>query len=611
MSRRTANLQRIPWIGGVNSATDSGIIPDTDLTIADNVVFSSTGARVKRQGHSYYDSLSELPAVTHRASSGTTRTLTFASKVSEALIDRIVAGELLNISGASGVETTSYAAIGIEVDTAVLDSFTITYTGVGSLTEGTTATSTMSVQRAAPVIRLKDYWRFTGSAQAQLLMAVTSEPKVWKYDSAGRRKEIPLDSGATARIAPTQYADMLVFNERLIVAQGGLGNTPLKYRPEDDGGELTDLGGNAPDFSVMASHLNRIWTNDKANRDRLHYSASGNHEAWQGLEDSGALDIRPGDGDPVGIIGVKVFKGRVFVFKKNKMYQIVGDSPENFQVLDVSEGLGGEAHMAWAAIDQDDALYLSSKGAHSIATTDKYGDFESAYLSAKIQPTYNDFERSQLPYAQAAYIPTINSVAFAVSESDTNILDTIWLYNVQVKEWYRWPLMDAQALETVLFSSIPTLFYGTSDGRIVRTQNGTYTDFDAAGIKYRIKSGTIYPDGSPHTVKGFKRITLFFRPVGSYSFVCRVKIDNYSEQVLVFSQQDTSSDLLDINFILGSSLLGASSQFAPNTLPIDGYGRGMTLEIEQTGNGEQIAIYGFDIEFEGADISQEVVTDED
>lgn len=599
----------IPWTGGINTSTDSGIIPNSDLVIADNVLFSSTGARVKRENHTYWDALSDVPTVTHRASTGTTRTLTFDQKVSETTIDRIVAGEglIITTANSSGDEVTYYASTGIAVDSIAFDGYTISYTGVGSFEETTTATTTLTVTRQYPIVRVHDYWHFTGSGNAQEVIAVTAQPKIFKYDTSGRRKEVEKDSGATVRVGSAELVDSTVFNEALIVAQSRLGNTPIRYKPEDDSGKWTDLAGSPPDFSIMAKHLNRIWTNDKNNPDRIHYCSTGNAEEWQGIGDSGAIDVRPGDGDPRGVVGIRVFKGQIFISKSGKEYRIVGDSPENFQVLDVSQGIGSVAHLASAAVDQDDVLYLSPKGAHSTATTANYGDFQASYLSAKIQPTYTqEFERLRLNYAQAVYSPTINSVAFSVSENSTSLQDTIWLYNTQVKEWYRWPNISAQSLGLVLFEGTPTIFVGTADGRLIATQQGEYSDFGSEPIKYRIKTGTIYPDGSPSTVKAFKRLTLFYRPVGTYNFTCKVKIDSHTEQVLVFSQTDLASDRLDIDFILGQSFLGTSSQFAPNTQPIDGIGRGITIEIEQAGTNEQIAIYGFEIEFEGADLAQEV-----
>jgi len=611
MARRTQVFQLLPWSGGINTSVDSGVIPAGDLVTADNVIYSNNGIKQKREGFTDYDALSDIPAITHRSSSGTTRTLVFASAVTSSTIDALVAGEGITVAGASGTETTSYAITAgtvATIGTTTVTNDTITYTASGSLTEGSTATSTMTIVRAYPIVHIKDYWRYNGSQMAQLVIAVTSQPKVFRYDSSGRRKEIALAAGADARSGTALRVNSVVFNNYLVIAQERVGNEPLKYNTEADSGELTDLSATAPDFSLCATYLSRIWTNDKTNRDRLHYSATGSLSSWSGADDSGALDIRPGDGDPEGITAIFPFKGRLFVAKKNKLYQVVGNSPETFQVLDVSEGLGIEAHGAVAAVDQDDVLYVSSKGVHSVATTSNYGDFQASFLSNEIQPTFNDWEQPRLKYTQATYIPILNAVAFSVASESTTAQDAVWLYFVNVKKWARWPDISCQALGTVLLDSKSTLFIGTATGKLIRTQNGTYTDYTATGIIYRLVTGSIYPDNSPITVKMFKNLTIFFRPRGDFNFAVRAKIDNHSEQAFAFSAS-LQSDELDVDFILGQSTLGGVAQFAPFTANMDGMGRGIVLTMEQTGQEEQVDVYGFSITYESADIAQETSID--
>lgn len=691
MANRIRPFRQLPWNGGVNTAVDSGLIPSNDLTIAENVKFASNSARVKREGHEYWDSTSDIPAVSSATSSGSVRTIVFASTLTPASIQKLVPGELIAVTSSDAKYSETSVAV------ASLNGDTITYIATSG-SHGSAASGTVTITRASPIALIKDYWRFTGSANAQTIVATTTQPLLFKYDSSARRTEILPNLTASAQtvthrssssttrslqfnttitgIAANDYvrvtststseayyvdtvvqvaslsttsaandtlnytaADSLtesstatstitvskltsvtpftaaatkqwatVFNETLILSFSTIGNTPKKYNSNTDADYL-DLGGTPPDFSISAVHLNRLWTNDKENPDRLHYSATGNAEKWEGADDSGYLEIRPGDGDPGGIQGIYVFKGRVFVGKRNKMYQVIGDSPENFQVLDVSSGLGAEAHAAGVAVDQEDFLYVSSRGVHSLSTTDAYSDFKGTYISAKIQPTFEDFIKARLPFTQATYVPTLSSVAFAVSEVSGTEADTLWFYSTDRKEWFSWPEVDAQAVATILYSNDPTLFYGTSDGRLVRTEIGTYTDFSTEGIRYRIKSGTIYPDNDPFTIKAFKYITLYFRPVGTYTATVKVKIDNYSTQAGAFSQS-SSGDLLGSTFILGSSVLGATSQFAPYTMYIDGYGRGCTIEVEQTGTEQQLAIYGYEIGYEVAEMSQETLTGE-
>lgn len=608
MPRRTQLFSQIPWTGGVNTSLDAGIIPSNDLTVADNVLFSSSGSRLKREGWSYYDTASDIPAVISRSSSGTTRTLVFAASLLTTDIDKLIVGEGIKVSSSASAEDAyeTNGALVTAISTTNVADDTITYTALTTLTESATATTTMSVTRQYAIVRLVNYWRDDASNEAkQILVAVTEQPLTFRYDADGQRKHIPLDAGATARTGSAERVNAVIFNNRLISGYTRLGNTPTMYRPED-GDFLEDLP-NAPDFSVAATHLNRIWTNDKTNKDRLHYSGSGNHEAWNGVDDSGALDIRPGDGDPEGITAIFPYKGQIFVAKRTKMYRVVGDTPENFQVLDVSNGLGVAGQGSIAAVDNDDVFYTSTKGVHTVATTANYGDFLSSFLSAKIQPTFNQFNAGLLRECQAVYNPSINSVAFSFGSSVAEYPNEIQLYNTVTKEWYRWPVeAGATALVNYDIGDKPYIFIGTAAGKIIRTQNGTYADFTNEAISYRIKTGSIYVDNNPMSIKMFKRFNLYFRPTGAYSFTVTLKVDGFEEQVIGFSQTG-EGDELNETFILGSSLLGFTDTFAPQALPMDGIGRGVTIEIEHTGVEEQVEIHGFTIEYEVADISQETI----
>jgi len=150
------------------------------------------------------------------------------------------------------------------------------------------------------------------------------------------------------------------------------------------------------------------------------------------------------------------------------------------------------------------------------------------------------------------------------------------------------------------------LLFGDYNGRINKCQIGEYSDYETDSIIYRIKTGTIYVDNNPVSVKAFKRIGFLFKPKGQYTFTVKAKIDNAQPQSLAFTQS-VSGAQLGVDFILGTSVLAFDSNLAPYMLPIDGYGRGITITIEQTGLDEQVEIYGMIIEYELADMAQETV----
>lgn len=702
---------------------DSGIIPDSDLVVADNIIFSTSGSRKKREGFTYLDT--SIPAPQLRSSSGTTRTLkwttasiqvavgttnnivvdgeklsfdssqssgnepsyeatgvavTLANQAEVSTVTTVAdsAGSLNNkyfylsaaenatlyyvwinvnsagsdpaISGRTGVQvavatgasantvasaiqvavdaladftasvvanavTITNAATGIATDLTDAGStgftlavttqggHTLVYTATGSLNESSTATTTLSLTKSSDILNLIDYWRLDGSSvKQQLIMAATDQFKLFRYSSAGARQEVTGTGGpasATTRILSK------VLNDKCIFSFNAVADKAIKYDP-DSASTYAALGGTPPDFFVMESYLGRLWTNDKTAPDRLHYSSTGNPEEWNGAGDSGAIDIAIGDGDSVGISAIFVYKNLLYVAKRDLLFRITGNTPETFKIEDVSKGLGIESPAGVCYVDDTDVLFPSVRGIHAASASVAYGDVESTFLSKKIQPTYEGIASGRLKFIQSVYVPELNSAAFTVSEG-ASTQNALYFYNVIEEEWYRWPNISCTAIAVRRNSDQKQLIIGTDASRILTTQNGTFVDYTTTGITYRIKSGAIYPGGNPQTWKGFKRLSLFFKPLGRTNFTCTVKIDNQAEQSFNFVSS-SGTHLLGSTFILGTSLLGTSDAFAPFSMDLTGYGRGMTIEINQSGLSEQVEIYGYSIEYEDADIVPEVIS---
>lgn len=714
MARRTKTYTKIPWTGGINTSVDPGMLNDNDVITADNVVFASSGSRLKRQGFEYIDSA--VPTPTHSESSGTTRTLYF--EAGDEIIDttptddyKLVLGEKITVTG-----DDNFVITGAKITSITATS--LTYEVPSSYTQAKTATSLIEVKRSSTYINVLDYWYTDASGnKQQLLLAASDQFKLFKFDSVGRRTEIsgqeqvtsvttvaasslttgdywlinsandvteyyvwynidaaggnPAPTGKTGvevAIASTDTADQvaaatrlaldalndfsasvstnvvtvtnatagtatdasdvnttftiattttgatlpttspsqitsIVFNGRAVFSFDAKGDKTIKYRP-DDSAKYQLLGGSPPDANFMYEYQGRLWANDKSDDSRVHYSSPGNHEEWLGIGDSGALDIAPGDGDARGIVAVFAYKGSLQIQKGSKSHRVLGTTPENYRVELVTKGLGSESHTASVAVDQSDVAFMSSRGFHSMQATDTYGDTESAFLSAKIQPTFNEWNVGRLKYAQGAYLPTINSIAWVISEDGFNEHNAVWLFNTITSEWYRWPNVYAGCVTTRLFNSETKLLFGGRNSRIIQAQRSAFRDFADTPTVFRIKTGTIYPDGNPNTVKAFKKLGFVFRPKGDYQFTVKAKIDNFPAQSLVF-QQTSGGAVLGTDFVLGESILGVDNVLAPFTQQIDGYGRGITLEITQSGTDEQVEIYGFIIEFEDADLEQE------
>ncbi len=607
-------MQRIPWTGGVNSSVDPGVLPANDLVQADNVIFTVSGTRTTREGFDYFDTA--MPAVSKRSSSGTTRTIVFASTIkASGPSDHILCvGEAITVSSVHASYNGNYTVATITTTTVTND--TITYTAVGSLTEASTSSSG-SVARNYTIIGLHDLWYFNSSNnnKEQYKIGVTSTGKFYRYDTNGKRVELTMSgAGATALAIPTlTTADMHTYNNKLIIFLSGIGNTPKYWDPMGGVDEWKDVP-NAPDASMAREHLGRLFANDKTDKDLLHFCTTFDETEWQGVGDSGGIYVGINDGDPVGISAIKPpFKGRLFVDKGQRSFQVQGEDPETFQVISVSNGIGSASHKAAVSVDLDDVFYFSQRGAHSVITTDQFGDFQNKFLSREIQLTFNEWSTSRLPFMQGAYLPNLNSVVWNVAEGGQTSANALWLYNPTIQKeggetgvWFRWPDIDAQSLAAVLEDGAVRLLCGTSDGRLLIGQNGDFTDYGTSGISFRVKTGTLYPDGNLQSVKAFKKITLFYKPRGRFSFTAYFKVDNFAPQAVSFTQT-IQGDILGDDFTPGTSVLGADAALAPYTKDVYGIGRGFSLEIFQSSVGAQVEIYGFAVEYESADIADEVI----
>jgi hypothetical protein len=371
---------------------------------------------------------------------------------------------------------------------------------------------------------------------------------------------------------------------------------------------------NVPAAQFFRQYLGRIWSNDKNNPDNLNYTTTGNQDEWGGIGDSGAIPIAVGDGDPLGINGIfPSFQGGLYVAKLGKLYFIGGNTPESFSVQLVSGGIGVVSHNSIAPVDQDDMIFVSQKGVHSLVGTVNQGDIPEDYLSYPIQKTFNNnWVKSRQPYIWAAYLSNINSVAIAVTDTSdsSTVNNTLWLFNVADQTWYSWNAIPCASLFVANDSDLRRFYLGGTNTRLAKTFNNTNYDIQSNNtqttIPLSLMTGLIYLEKNPLIVNGFKKFTLIYAPSGTHSLNCSIKIDNYSPQLLNFSLNQATG-ILGSNFYLGQSTLGFVSVTAPYTQQLDGYGRAFQLTITQNIQGAAIQLQGFAIEYEPMGPAQETI----
>lgn len=622
MPPRTSLFSQLPWVGGVNTSLDESMIPPNQLTKADNVQFDTRGSKKKREGIKYnWDNVAasnESIYGLHEFWFGTdTKLRRFVSVNTAREIKRYLP------SGSSLViNQTGRPWEGVTDQISML---TFNNRLVLAVNENDNLVKVWDGDDTNPAEDLKNLYgqMILGSGRA----------------SSGTTRTLVLNStfkglvGDFIVVSNAAGANAAFYNgtyEVTSLATTNVTNDTITYEGAASLNEsaTTDatltVDGTAPQASILRDHLGRIWTNDKLNKDRIHYSSPFNHLEWLGFGDSGALDIGVGDGDPEGIVAIfPTFKGDLFVAKKTKLYRIKGYSAETFSIELVSSGIGCVSHNAVALVDQDDLFFISEKGIHSMNAVNSFGDFSSKFASADIQKTFiSSFPKSRLKYAKAAYNPEINSVAFAFSDGNLsdrnrttlNINNSIWLYNVSIGNgaWYRWPDIPCQALIVANDPDKKRFYIGTDTNRIIKGMTKRAYDQDYDGEKFEIKmvvhTGQILIDNQLYTLKGMKRFHLQYKPFSQHEIRVNVRVDNKplaSANQIVFNE-DLMGDLLGETFVLGESALGSEQKLGNYTRMIDGYGKSFKVELEFGGVNKKAEIQGFSLEFEPAGTKPEV-----
>jgi hypothetical protein len=111
---------------------------------------------------------------------------------------------------------------------------------------------------------------------------------------------------------------------------------------------------------MLQLHQGRVWMNDKTALDELNYSSPFNPEEWSGYGDSGVLAVGFGDGDPSGFTCIEPpLKGDLFVHKQLKSYRIVGQFPEDYQPILITNSIGAVSHKSAVSVDMQDNLFFS------------------------------------------------------------------------------------------------------------------------------------------------------------------------------------------------------------------------------------------------------------
>jgi len=334
---------------------------------------------------------------------------------------------------------------------------------------GTTAFNGATLGASSTVKGIYDYWRqgTTGSATQKVVAHVDS-----------RIVAADLSDGIFSNIATGLVSGAVpayaTFDDLLILSSDASADVPKSW----DQTTFQTLAGSPPNFSFSASHKNRMWgAGDMAHPSRLSYSVNLNPEDWAGLG-SGSIDIDPSDGD--AIVGIVSFGDDLWVFKgpnKGSIHRVTGASVTDFALVVFKRGITAAYHNSIFTLPNDLGFVSPHGTVHSLATTDRFGDYTQSALSFPINLSLRD-SVSQGTYKNWWAINDLLSgraiIAYTPSGQTRNTKLLMMDYRFQTlgepfPRWAQWTSFGADSLAMVVDTgNRPRPFIGLNDGVIYK-----------------------------------------------------------------------------------------------------------------------------------------------
>ena len=371
---------------------------------------------------------------------------------------------------------------------------------------------------------------------------------------------------------------------------------------DQDSTTVSDLTGGPTDIdfypSCIETHNFRLWAAGVPSYPyRVFFSAGFKHDDWNTAEDAGYIDVIDSIGSRVtGLAGN--YYSYIVVFLEESIHIISGSTYTDYAVSPIITNMGA-VNNAGIVPFGNDIFFVSSKGIHSLSTTQKYGDILETYLSAPIQESFNSLNKNRLKYCYGAVYPEKNYLIWSFTDGGQNTNDTCFVYDYIGKRWSKWTGINASSFAVVNNNSNSLeLVAGNYDGFINRMNRRDYND---NGQAYTMSFQTPYISFDDSIIsKSFKEFFIFLNPQGSSNMTVSYTIDNEDSELLTFSQEGFSGTL--DSFILDVDTLD-SGTLVPLSNNLTGTGKTIQLTFEQGDVDVGCEVYGYGLEFLVSDIN--------
>lgn len=215
----------------------------------------------------------------------------------------------------------------------------------------------------------------------------------------------------TNAVTKMRGVDSDILGEAVILVDGA--NHALKYDGSSD--TLINGTGAPANPAYAATFRNRlVLAGYSANPNEISISEPNSDIGFNGA--NGAASIPTSD----IIVGLLTFRDNLYIFCKNSIKVLVGDTSANFAVRDITTAIGC---VSGDTIRESggDVLFLAPDGIRSLAATERYDDLELSLASRQIVPALNEQIASNFNQNVYSSLPIRQKSQYRLFINDTDV----------------------------------------------------------------------------------------------------------------------------------------------------------------------------------------------
>ena len=228
--------------------------------------------------------------------------------------------------------------------------------------------------------------------------------------------------------------------------------------------------------TALAVFKGRVWI---ASGSTLYYSALGTYNDFETESDAGYISDFFTDTDD--IVAIKSYKNYLAIYKRNKVYLLSGNNPDDFAITPFADK---GCYSANSIVNVENKQYFLSNGIFALEQVGELNQIRlGSEISLKIKSEFDKFLSINMFKSFCVHYESKNQVWYFFPYTDNQYFNIIWINDYVNKAWYKRVVPQNITTACIFKDSVLT---ADSEGNIYKEDCGT--TFDGQAINFMWKS---------------------------------------------------------------------------------------------------------------------------